>query len=590
MEPRGNAHEHSDEEAATMRSIADEFGLEPVGVEGLSMVIGALEIHHRDGGFGSANPVIINELADVISMPVITDVLSTVAWDEPRLEPFLSDVAAGTQGVVRAGPLTVLAACAEARDDVLAAERYLRDAVAADPHFTQAGLTLALYEEERGDYAAALRLYRTTGIKADQEPRETLEGLAIDFGTGGARVGRNEPCPCGSGRKYKACHIDRLEVASLEPLEAVLRKLSHWQLLLGGAERLEQVEDEVRAGLDGAFDDVPLEDMLHTDVMLWDAGGLRHYLDVRGVLLPDSERALLKNWLLSRRALYAVTSVEPGSSVTLDEVDGGLEVRLNDRSLSRQLQPLDLFLTRLVPDGSGHITSLGGISVPRPQRQYVASLVAANDGIGLLRWLVDPVPTPHMQTMEGEELLFTTITYRLPDPGSTREALSKKLRMDRDDGVFREFVKRRGREWIRGSITVEGDVATIESNAKKRADRLERTLKKAAPGAVLLKRVERTLQQVSEEEGHITRTPDPRLDPATNPEVAAMMADVMRQMEESWVDEQIPALGGLTPRQAMGDPEWRKELEAMLDDMAWQNRQPGAQAMMDPARIRRLLE
>jgi preprotein translocase subunit SecA len=27
----------------------------------------------------------------------------------------------------------------------------------------------------------------------------------------GERVGRNDPCPCGSGKKYKNCHM-RLEV------------------------------------------------------------------------------------------------------------------------------------------------------------------------------------------------------------------------------------------------------------------------------------------------------------------------------------------------------------------------------------------
>jgi len=28
----------------------------------------------------------------------------------------------------------------------------------------------------------------------------------VDFSS----VGRNEPCPCGSGRKFKACHYDRV--------------------------------------------------------------------------------------------------------------------------------------------------------------------------------------------------------------------------------------------------------------------------------------------------------------------------------------------------------------------------------------------
>jgi preprotein translocase subunit SecA len=29
-------------------------------------------------------------------------------------------------------------------------------------------------------------------------------GAAVAFA--GARVGRNDPCPCGSGKKYKHCH------------------------------------------------------------------------------------------------------------------------------------------------------------------------------------------------------------------------------------------------------------------------------------------------------------------------------------------------------------------------------------------------
>ena len=28
----------------------------------------------------------------------------------------------------------------------------------------------------------------------------------IDFGPTPAKVGRNDPCPCGSGKKYKKCH------------------------------------------------------------------------------------------------------------------------------------------------------------------------------------------------------------------------------------------------------------------------------------------------------------------------------------------------------------------------------------------------
>ena len=35
-------------------------------------------------------------------------------------------------------------------------------------------------------------------------PTEALPDLGAAFG--GAKVGRNDPCPCGSGRKFKKCH------------------------------------------------------------------------------------------------------------------------------------------------------------------------------------------------------------------------------------------------------------------------------------------------------------------------------------------------------------------------------------------------
>jgi len=40
-------------------------------------------------------------------------------------------------------------------------------------------------------------------ISAAQQPAETP---VQPFVREGEKVGRNDPCPCGSGRKYKQCH------------------------------------------------------------------------------------------------------------------------------------------------------------------------------------------------------------------------------------------------------------------------------------------------------------------------------------------------------------------------------------------------
>jgi uncharacterized protein YecA (UPF0149 family) len=30
----------------------------------------------------------------------------------------------------------------------------------------------------------------------------------------GHRIGRNDPCPCGSGKKYKLCHLGKLQIVT----------------------------------------------------------------------------------------------------------------------------------------------------------------------------------------------------------------------------------------------------------------------------------------------------------------------------------------------------------------------------------------
>jgi preprotein translocase subunit SecA len=41
---------------------------------------------------------------------------------------------------------------------------------------------------------------------ADSVARRTGVAAAVAAGGQVPRVGRNEPCPCGSGKKYKQCH------------------------------------------------------------------------------------------------------------------------------------------------------------------------------------------------------------------------------------------------------------------------------------------------------------------------------------------------------------------------------------------------
>jgi hypothetical protein len=74
--------------------------------------------------------------------------------------------------------------------------------------------------------------------------------------------------------------------------------------------------------------------------------------------------------------------------------------------------------------------------------------------------------------------------------------------------------------------------------------------------------------------------------------IAGALEAFMAEREERWVDERLPALGGLAPRQAVADPASRPALLALLDDFDWVEAQAGPQDRgrgMDPARLRALL-
>lgn len=568
-------------ELALDREMIEAFNLDPAEVEGLRIVLGAYDLGQRLGGIDS--PETNASLARMLEWPGIARVLAVMAWSRPELEPFVAAIAAAAVGRYAAGPQFVLGACAEARDDVTAAEHLYLTALKADREHPLALAAIARCETDRGNYAQALEHLRIARVSAGDPERSWLEGHVKRAVT---KVGRNEPCPCGSGRKYKSCHLDAPgENRSVEPAIALLHKLDAWLAQPNMQRAGDELLEELGAGSPSALDAV---DPMVADIVLYDRDGLRRFIAVRGALLPEAERELGAAWLLTRRSLHEVAAVQPGIAVTLRDLrSSGGAVQVLDRSISGHVQTLDLVCLRLLPDGAGGVLATDGVLVPRLQRRHVLDLLDTGDGVALLRWIVTPPPRPRLANTEGEPLQLMTVTCRVPDPDAAAAALGRKLRAE-GNGRFVETVVRHGQEWIRGSLTLDGDRATIEANSVKRAARLERTLLRAVPGARLVRREERAMDEVMEEERAKGPAAEP-IDVAAHPELWLAVKELMQTAETNWIDEAVPALGGLTPRQAVADRRLRPELEALLDDMTWQQRRSGGAGLMDPSRIRALL-
>jgi preprotein translocase subunit SecA len=69
---------------------------------------------------------------------------------------------------------------------------------------------MALWAGARATQSAAISAAQSRAAETDAQQQTTSTGgegkKAEPIRNIGAKVGRNDPCPCGSGKKYKNCH------------------------------------------------------------------------------------------------------------------------------------------------------------------------------------------------------------------------------------------------------------------------------------------------------------------------------------------------------------------------------------------------
>jgi len=182
------------------------------------------------------------------------------------------------------------------------------------------------------------------------------------------KVGRNDPCPCGSGKKYKQCHLLIEQAAQVEQRQlrqaidtlmpklieaaqalptAITPALARFWNSTYSAEQLGELEDLEERGSDRFLTwfvfDYPLDDG-HTLVEQL-AGGA-------GELgLTDVEERLLKGWTSVRLRPYAINSVLKGQGMHVYDLLDEVEYEVEDHSASRRVQPGEVLVTHLVPAG-----------------------------------------------------------------------------------------------------------------------------------------------------------------------------------------------------------------------------------------------
>ena len=316
--------------------------------------------------------------------------------------------------------------------DIEEAERELLAAESMDPDWPLPLIDLARIASDRGDVERGLGLLRRAGAGPDHPLVELLQAHRAEPRRD---LGRNEPCWCGSGRKYKKCHLGREQLALAERVNWLYEKaaqyaaFSGWRELLAevGYERYRHTHDLAEAL------DAGMADPLVMDVVLFEGGAFAEFLQVRGSLLPDDERLLAEQWLLVDRSVFEVEKVNPGESLTVRDIRNGDTHEVRERTASRQLKAGQLICARVVPAGDS-MQFFGGVEpIALHERDALIDLLDSEpDPVELVSTLSRRFAPATLTNTEGEPLVICEATVRVGDPDGIAAALDETY--DRVDG------------------------------------------------------------------------------------------------------------------------------------------------------------
>ena len=454
--------------------------------------------------------------------------------------------------------------------DIAEAERELLAAESMDPDWPLTLIDLARFASDRGDVERGLGLLRRAGVGPDHPLVDLLEAHRAAPRND---LGRNEPCWCGSDRKYKKCHLGREQLLLAERVNWLYFKaaqhveFSGWRELLIelSYERYRHTHDLAEAL------DAGMADPLVIDVVLFEGGAFADFLQLRGSLLPDDERMLAEQWLLVDRSVFDVEKVKPGVSITVRDVRSGDVHEVRERTASRYLESGQLICARVVPAGDG-MQFFGGIEpIALHERDALIDLLDTEpDPVELVTALSRRFAPATLTNTEGDPLVICEATVRLGDPDSIEGALDQTYDRVGGEGPPRwhEHVDTGAVPHVRAVLVRDGDTLRIETNSAERMVRTVATLIRLDPTMRVIDDSRRPIRDTQEAADLAAKLEADKkaLDPDA-PEVAAMLDEFIRKYEARWLDEPIPALDGHTPRQAADDPTRRGDLIRLLDSL-----------------------
>ncbi|HZL19611.1 MAG TPA: SEC-C domain-containing protein [Polyangia bacterium] len=436
-------------------------------------------------------------------------------------------------------------------------------------------------------------------------------------------IPRNAPCPCGSGRKYKKCHLaidgarrtdddGRASVHQIdERVVADLRRFAtrRFGAAWGRAANVfADAEEAIQLASPWSVYGAEVEGRPIVD---W-------YLSERGRQLPPDEREWLEAQQRAWMTVWEVTGVDPGRSVTVHDLLTREDRKVDEVKGSRVLAKRDAVLGRVVDHGG--ISVFCGIH-PNPLPPPAAAVVVQqlrtklrrkaavpperlrDDSIGrymIVHWeeavRIMTLPTdapPQLSNTDGDDLLLTAdvFTFKPADHGAIEQHMGALDGVEPPDGADKSytFVRSakagggRAANMVIGVVRLEESELRVETNSVKRADALRRRIEDACSALLIFRGREHvdpleTMRWPRRSTSPVSTNNDP---------IAAEAVRAFKQRHyEEWADHPLPALKGKTPREAIRTPAGRAAVDVLLKDFENQESRHPSEVRFDFAPLR----
>jgi hypothetical protein len=454
------------------------------------------------------------------------------------------------------------------------------------------------------------------------------------------KIGRNDPCPCGSGKKYKKCCLQK-ETPDHRDLDYRRLSKAYNRLVDELVDRVPKVFGPAAGfrALDEFFlwpdpDDAPSdEEVARCDpvfapwfVFHWQyepeeeeeealqgppgRTAAELYAEEKGDRIDPLERSIIEAFNRWPYTFLEILRVDPGRGMRVRDVLTGAETEVKERSATAHLKPGDLIYGMAAEaSGVGMLVGVGTTVIPPARKPQVIDLrkemrqaaKAVTEEVlsdwqeeirDLFLYIQESLHTlPQISNTDGHPLEFHKMDYEIDSADEAFERLwdlcttcgydelRAEAKEDPKGRVTRAEITwdRQGHKHskglentILGTLRIRDRRMTVEVNSAERARRVQEEIESRLGPAARLRAD--AIQSTAAMLEQARQGPPPekasREQEALmqNPEVRKQVADVIAGHWEGWVHEKLPALGGLSPEEAVKTPDGREAVEALLLD------------------------